>query len=251
MNKITTDIQDDFKDLNNNNGKTITIKDITRGYTIWSDKKNITRFLENVWVDAIVRDETAISNGGNYNYNFNWNDGRIYANVLDKNNKPVSKINYDITIYKDAYKIMEDKFIEIIKHYDLPNYVWKNLTYESKKYHSQVIKTRDRIGMWFYYFDNTDEEEFNVQYNCPDYWLWYKYPGICYELLLDFGKYGHRRDFLQILYSDIKKELQKDEKLKELQDFINLFPNEELFKAVCSLNKKELKLILEGVYFDE
>jgi hypothetical protein len=251
MDKINTNINDDFKDPDSNNGKPITVKDITRGYTIWSDRKNITRFLENVWVDAIVRDETAISNGGNYTYNFNWEDKKIYANVLDSDNNPVSKINYDISIYQDAYQIMEKKFIEMIKHYTLPNYVWDNLTHKSKKFHSQVIKTRDRIGMWFYYFDTTDEEEFGYQFNCPDFWLWYKYPGICYELLTDFGQYGHRRDCLQILYSDIKNGLLKDEKQKEYQNFINLFPTEELFKAVCSLNKKELKLILEGVYFDE
>lgn len=229
----------------------ITIKDITRGYTIWTDKKNITRFLENIWVDVIVKDETAINNGGNYTYNFNWEDNKIYANVLDNENKPVSKLEYDISIYKDAYQTMERLLIKMIKHYQLPGYVWNNLSHKSKKYHSQVIKTRDRIGMWFYYFDTTDEEEFGLRFDCPDFWLWYKYPGIYYESLMDFSNFGYRRDCLQILYSDIQKELLNKDTKKELNDFITLFSSEQLFKAICSLNKKELKLVLEGVYFDE
>ena len=245
------EVKDDLLPESENKVENITIKDVRKGYTIWIDKKNITRFLENVWIDAIVQKEDVIPTGTDYTYNYNWDDNLIRANILDKNRDVKSKIQYDISIYNYTYHIMKEEFINMVRHRELPNYVWNNLSHKTKKYLSQIIKTRDRIGIWFTYYDNTDEKEFYKLYDCPDYWNWYRYPGINYEPLMENFSYGNRRDCLQLLFSTIKKRLVEQNKNEELKAFEALFPSEQVFKIICSLNKAELKFKLEGVYFDE
>ena len=104
-------IQFDFK---SNTDKMDAIFNSNFGVMLWIRKKNIQDFLEAVWVDAFVKNDSCVKDGCDYTYHFNWTTNVLTIEPTNEKGECLIRITHNLVHYQHAFDLMKQDLMSVI-----------------------------------------------------------------------------------------------------------------------------------------
>lgn len=223
---------------------------------IWIREKNIQNFMEEIWVQAFVDNDSCIKSDCEFYYDFNWDSNILTIQPYDENEEPYVKITHNLALYLYAFDIMKQEIMSVISTGILPDYL-KNIMLE-KDYQFLTNMTHFRHNnknLYFTYFDNLNNVGSVQTFNFPEFYYWYKHTSV-YDIVFRDTCVIHIPNFMEKIYYNVCQRMENNpnpdttntvcwEHIKEC--FYETFPSAEYLDEIMTENKDILSFHEESV----
>lgn len=227
----------------------------TQGNIIWVRNKKIQDFLEAIWIDAFVENDSCVKDGCDYDYEFNWNSNLLTITPYNEKGENYVTITHNLKLYRYAFDLMKKEVMTVFGSNILPKYLKDNMPEDNYQFLTNMTKLRLTKNLSFTYYDSLDEMEESNNFNFPEFCYWYKYPEIYNEIyrgpLTDYIT-----NFMEKIYFRICQNMEENPNCANLDTkywdhikecFFTIFPSEKHLDEVMTNNKELLNFYNELV----
>lgn len=226
-----------------------------QGNIIWVRDIKIQDFLEAIWVDAFVENDSCVRDGSDYEYEFNWDTNFLTITPYNKKGEHYVTIRHNLKLYQHAFDLMKQELLSVFGTSILPDYLKEKMTDEDYQFLTNMTKIRLTKNLSFTYYDCLDKIEEDNNFNFPEFYYWYKYPKI-YNEIFRGPLVNNITNFMGKIYFRICQKLEENpnpddldtgywEHIKEC--FYDIFPSEKYLDELMTLNKEKLNFYEEHI----
>ena len=227
------------------------------GVMLWIRKKNIQDFLEAVWADAFVENDSCVKDGRDYTYHFNWTTNVLTIEPTNEKGECLIRITHNLVHYQHAFDLMKQELMSVISTNILPDYLKEEMNEEDYTFLTKMTHLCQTKEQVFTYFDNMNKVEGENTFNCPEFYYWDKYPKV-YDMVYRMPQSSSIPNFMEDIYLRVCQRMEDNPVFDDLDTgcwehtkecFYDIFPSGQFLDELMTFNKDKLLIHEEQVSF--